>query len=343
MLQRESKTATVESAIAGPSGIIHAGDCLEWLQGIPDRSVDLVVSSPPYNIGKRYEVRAELDLYLARQKAVLTECARVLKDSGSLFWQVGVHSDRGVHIPLDVKFFPILEELRLIPRNRIVWIRPHGLHARKKFSGRHETILWFTKTDEYKFNLDPIRVPQKYPNKTSHKGLNRGEVTSNPLGKNPGDVWLFQNVKHNHEEQTVHPAQFPEDLIARIALATTNPHDTILDPYMGTGTVAVVARDHGRRFLGAEIDPTYLEVANRRISGLPNPEGSFANLKTLRAYCARTGESMTDFRFDVQTSRNPSIKSRKYSEEHHRESHLNQLALEEEAFSNRIEKPGGGN
>lgn len=337
MLKAHSSALAKGATVTTKSGFIHAGDCLEWLQGVPENSVDLIVSSPPYNIGKRYEVRVELDLYLAKQEAVLAECVRVLKNTGSLFWQVGVHSDRGVHVPLDVKFFPILENLGMIPRNRIVWIRPHGLHARNKFSGRHETILWFTKSDNYKFDLDSVRVPQKYPNKTSHKGANKGMVTSNPLGKNPGDVWLFQNVKHNHEEQTIHPAQFPEDLIARIALATTEANDTIMDPYMGTGTVAVAARDHGRRFIGAELDPVYLEVASRRLSGLPNDEGSFANLKSLRAYCAKNGEPISGFRFDVQTGKTPSSTSKQFSEEHHRQSHLDRLEVEEDAFSERVE------
>jgi adenine-specific DNA-methyltransferase len=321
---------------------IFPGDCLQWLRTLPDTSVDLVLSSPPYNIGKKYETRAEMAAYLAQQQEVLAECARVLKATGSIFWQVGVYSDRGMHIPLDVKFFPILEALDLIPRNRIVWVRPHGLHARRKFSGRHEAILWFSKSDEYKFSLDDVRVPQKYQNKKAHRGDNRGELTCNPLGKNPGDIWLFQNVKHNHEEQTIHPAQFPEDMIARIVLATTEPGDVVLDPYMGTGTVAVVARDHGRSYLGAEMDAEYHEVAQRRISGLPDAEGRFANLKTLRSYCKSTGAPLTNFAFDVQVGRAPSADSRRFSEEHHRESHIERLALEEEAFGERLRGTSDG-
>lgn len=315
---------------------LHLGDCLPWLQSLPDKSIDLVVSSPPYNIGKKYEVRRELQAYLGQQSKVLQECHRVLKDSGSVFWQVGVYSDRGVHIPLDVKFFPVLEDIGMIPRNRIVWIRPHGLHAKRKFSGRHEAILWFSKTDDYKFDLDPIRVPQKYQNKKAHRGVNHGELTCNPLGKNPGDIWLFQNVKHNHEEQTIHPAQFPEDLISRIVLATTAPGDIVMDPYMGTGTVAVVARDHQRRFLGAEVDDSYFEVASRRIAGQPDENGRFANLKCLRQYCSQTGEPLARYSFDVQVGRTPSATSKRFSEEHHRDSHLDRLLLEETAFGDRL-------
>lgn len=324
--------------------LIHMGDCLPWLQSLPDDSVDCIVSSPPYNIGKEYERRRALQHYLAEQSQVLRECVRVLKPTGSIFWQVGSYSINGSLVPLDVKFFPIIEELGMIPRNRIVWIRPHGLHARNKFSARHETILWFTKSDNYKFSLDEIRVPQKYQNKKSWRGANKGELTCNPAGKNPGDIWAFQNVKHNHEERTIHPAQFPEDMVSRMVLSTTAPGDTVLDPYMGTGTVAVVARDHGRHFLGAEIDETYHRVAVRRLEGTPDAEGVFPNLKTLRDYCERTGVDPAAYRFDVQTGKVASGRSsaRNHPEEHHVGEIEARLLLEEAAFGDRLRGEGAG-
>lgn len=317
---------------------IYPGDCRDLLKSLPDESVDLIVSSPPYNLGKEYEARIELQHYLDDQKKVLAECARVLKSTGSIFWQVGAYSNAGIFIPLDIRFFPILEDLGLWPRNRILWVRQHGLHATRKFSCRHESILWFTKTDKHKFNLDAIRVPQKWQNKKSYRGENKGELTCNPDGKNPGDVWLFRNVKHNHEEQTIHPCQFPEDMIARIILATTEPGDVVLDPYMGTGTVAVVARDHGRDFLGAEVDEKYLEVASRRLSGLPNADGVFANLKCLRDYVERTGEPIERFRFDVQVGikASPRGNAKIYPEDYHRAEFERRIAYEEEAFGAKL-------
>lgn len=314
---------------------IFFGDCMELLRGLPDESVDLVVSSPPYNIGKSYEARQALAAYLEGQTAVLRECVRVLKPTGSIFWQVGSFADSGMLIPLDVRFFPILESFGLIPRNRIAWIRPHGLHARRKFSARHETILWFTKGDEYTFNLDPIRVPQKWQNKKYHKGDRLGELSCNPDGKNPGDVWAFQNVKHNHEEQTIHPAQFPEDLIARIVLSTTNEGDVVLDPYMGTGTVAVVARDHKRHYLGAETDANYHSVSLRRLSGEPDENNTFPNLKTLRDYVKRTGKPIEKYRFDVQVGEKASSgdMSKRDPEEYHRQELEERLAIEEDSFA----------
>lgn len=317
-----------------PLDQIFLGDCLTFLRSLPEKCVDLIVSSPPYNLGKEYEARKALDLYLEEQTVVLKECVRVLKPTGSLFWQVGAFSDKGMLIPLDIRFFPILESLGLIPRNRITWIRQHGLHARKKFSCRHETILWFTASNDYIFDLDAIRVPQKWQNKKHYRGDKRGQLSCNPNGKNPGDIWVFRNVKHNHEEQTIHPCQFPEDLIARIVLSTTKPGGIVLDPYMGAGTVAVVARDHDRHFIGAELDEKYYKVAIRRLKGKPDENGCFPNLKTLRAYVEKTGEPIDKFRFDVQVGNKPTeqCKAKIYPEEHHLQEFEERLAYEESAF-----------
>ena len=313
---------------------IHLGDCMDLLRRLPAASVDLVVSSPPYNLGKEYEKKRALQAYLDGQRAVLTECARVLKPSGSIFWQVGSFSDSGRLIPLDIKLFPILEAQGLVPRNRIAWIRQHGLHARRKYSCRYETILWFTKSDDYVFHLDPIRVPQKYPDKKSYRGENRGELSCNPIGKNPGDVWAFRNVKHNHEERTLHPCQFPEDLIARIVVSTTHPEALVLDPYMGSGTVAVVARDLGRHFIGTEKDPNYHSLARRRLRGTPDNNNQFPNLKTLRNYVERTGAAIARFRFDVQVGKTATQRheAKIHPEGHHLAEVQRRLDLEEAVF-----------
>lgn len=318
-----------------PLNEIFLGDCLKLLKSLPDESVDLVVSSPPYNLGKEYEAKQGLEIYLQQQTVVLRECSRILKSTGSLFWQIGAFSNKGMLIPLDIRFFPILESCGLIPKNRIIWARQHGLHAQKKFSCRHETLLWFTKSDNYIFNLDAIRVPQKYQNKKHYRGNRKGEFSCNPDGKNPGDIWLFRNVKHNHEEQTIHPCQFPEDMIARIILSTTNKNNIVFDPYMGSGTVAVVAQDYERYFIGAELEPKYHQVALRRLSKVPSEDGCFPNLKTLRDYVEKTGESIEKFRFDVQVAKKASERSKAkiYSEEYHLHEMEERLLYEEAAFA----------
>jgi len=150
-------------------------------------------------------------------------------------------------------------------RNRIIWHFEHGLHCSRRLSGRYETIIWFTKSDEYVFNLDPIRVPQKYPGKKYFKGPNAGKYSCNPLGKNPGDLWVIPNVKSNHVEKTGHPCQFPVELIERLVLSMTNEADWVLDPFLGTGTSIIAAIRHKRRGAGAETVTKYINLARDRI------------------------------------------------------------------------------
>ena len=245
--------------------ILHSGDCRDLLRQIPDNFVKLVVTSPPYNLGKPYENRMHLSEYLEQQQQVITECARVLDERGSLCWQVGNYVEDGEIIPLDMALFPTFASLGLHMRNRVVWHFEHGLHTTRRFSGRYEVILWFTKSNEYTFNLDAVRVPQKYPQKKHFKGPRKGEYSGNPLGKNPGDVWIIPNVKANHIEKTIHPCQFPVELIERLVLALTDEGDWVMDPFMGVGTTAIAALMHKRRAIGADIVLEYIEIAKERV------------------------------------------------------------------------------
>ena len=250
--------------------VLYPGDCRDLLADIPDETVRLVVTSPPYNIGKQYERAQTLDEYVSAQKEVIAECVRVLAEDGSLCWQTGNYVRNGEIVPLDALLFPIFRELGLKMRNRIIWHFEHGLHCTKRLSGRYETISWFTKTDRYHFNVDPIRVPQKYPNKRHFKGPKAGQLSGNPLGKNPGDVWIFPNVKHNHVEKTGHPCQFPVELVERLVLSMTEADDWVLDPYMGVASTAVGALRHGRRVAGAELDPSYHAIGVERVQAERN-------------------------------------------------------------------------
>ena len=212
----------------GADLVLYQGDVNDFMATISDKSVSLIITSPPYNLGKDYEDRVSIEKYLEAQSEVIAQFNRILKDDGSICWQVGNFVEDGEVYPLDILYYNIFKRLNFFLRNRIIWHFGHGLHASKRFSGRYETILWFTKSSEYVFNLDSVRVPSKYPGKRHYKGPNYGKPSGNPLGKNPGDVWAFRNVKHNHEEQTIHPSQFPEDLIERVMLATTEPGDIAL-------------------------------------------------------------------------------------------------------------------
>lgn len=249
---------------------LFLGDCLALLQQIPDASAQLIVTSPPYNVGKAYEKKQSLTEYLELQRKVIAECVRIARPGGSLCWQVGNYTNGHQQVlPLDILLHPLFakyeESDRIRLRNRIVWHFEHGLNCKFRFSGRHETILWYTKDDLYTFNLDEVRVPQKYPGKTAYKGPKKGSFSSHPLGKNPGDVWVFPNVKNNHVEKTEHPCQFPVELPERLILALTNRDDLVVDPFIGVGTTAVAAVLHGRRTAGAEIVPGYLSIAGHRV------------------------------------------------------------------------------
>ena len=247
-------------------------DNLAFMRPLRDESMQLIVTSPPYNIGKAYEARQELEEYLIQQSQVISECVRLLSPHGSLCWQVGNHVGDGEVFPLDSLLYPIFKRHGLKLRNRIIWHFGHGLHCTKRFSGRYETILWFTKESDYVFNLDPVRVPAKYPGKKHFKGPKRGELSGNPLGKNPGDVWEIPNVKSNHVEKTIHPCQFPVELIERLVLAMTNPGDCVFDPYMGVGSAPVAALKHGRQAYGCDVVQEYVDIAWQRVHALRNGE-----------------------------------------------------------------------
>lgn len=249
-------------------GTLIKGDALTELRKLKSNTVQLIITSPPYNIGKEYEKKIDYSTYLENMTPVIEELYRVLRPGGSLCWQVGNGVRDGEIFPLDILFYPIFSSLKLKLRNRIVWSFGHGLHAKNRFSGRYETILWFTKGDDYIFDLDSVRVPSKYPNKKHYKGPKKGLVSSNPLGKNPGDVWEITNIKALHPEKTEHPCQFPTALVDRIVKALSEPGDIVLDPFVGSGTTMVVAGANGRKSLGIEISSKYVNITRKRVNNL---------------------------------------------------------------------------
>jgi len=257
--------------------VLYQGDVENFVATIPDNSVSLIITSPPYNLGKEYEDRVSIAKYLELQAQVITELYRVLRDDGSICWQVGNFVEDGEVYPLDILYYDIFKNLGLRLRNRIVWRFGHGLHCKNRFSGRYETILWFTKSDDYIFNLDAVRVPSKYPGKRHYKGPRKGQLSGNPLGKNPSDVWKFMaqewesafwdipNVKSNHPEKTIHPCQYPIALVERCVLALTNEGDWVFDPYVGVGTSLIAGLMHNRRVMGSEQEAKYVDIARERL------------------------------------------------------------------------------
>ena len=248
--------------------LVSCQNNLDFMPRFPGGFFKLIVTSPPYNLGKEYEGKSSLYAYLAAQEKVIRECVRLLHPQGSLCWQVGNYVKSGAIVPIDTLLFPVFQSLKLKLRNRIVWCFGHGLHCTKRLSGRYETINWWTKDDDYTWNLDPIRVPSKYPNKKHFKGPNVGKLSGNPKGKNPSDVWVFPNVKNNHPEKTSHPCQFPVELVERLVLSMTNEDDAVLDPYMGVGSALIAALLHGRNAYGCDTVNEYVNIAQKRIEEL---------------------------------------------------------------------------
>ena len=248
--------------------VMECQDNLDFMAGLPDSKFKLIVTSPPYNLGKTYETKDSLDAYLETQKRVVKECVRLLHHQGSICWQVGNYVENGEIIPLDAVLYPIFRAEGLKLRNRIVWHFGHGLHCSKRLSGRYETINWWTKSDDYTWNLDPIRVPAKYPQKRHFKGPNVGQLSGNPKGKNPSDIWMFPNVKSNHPEKTIHPCQFPVELVERVVLSMTNEGDAVFDPYMGVGSSVIAALKHNRDAYGCDVVPEYVDIAWERVREL---------------------------------------------------------------------------
>jgi adenine-specific DNA-methyltransferase len=265
---QEMPAATVRRLHADSDTVMACQDNLAFMRPLRSGSMQLIVTSPPYNIGKAYENRSPLDAYVQAQAQVISECVRLLHPRGSLCWQVGNHVQQGEIFPLDTVLYPIFKEHGLRLRNRIVWHFEHGLHCSKRLSGRYETILWFTKGGDYIFDLDAIRVPSKYPGKKYFKGPKVGQLSGNPLGKNPGDVWIFPNVKNNHVEKTNHPCQFPVELVERLVLALTKRGGSVLDPYMGVGSSVVAALKHGRAGYGCDVVQQYVDIAWERVHAL---------------------------------------------------------------------------
>jgi adenine-specific DNA-methyltransferase len=268
MLPKESKS------------VLSCSDSYSFVRMIPNDSIKLIITSPPYNLGKRYEKKSKFELYLVEQKKIVHELIRVLHPNGSICWEVGNYVEKGEVFPLDIHFYNLFKEENLKLRNRIIWYFGHGLHASKRFSGRYETILWFTKEDDYTFNLDSVRVPTKYPGKRYYKGSKKGKPSCNPLGKNPSDIWEvvnrdwendlwnIPNVKSNHPEKTVHPCQFPIELAERCVLALTDKQDWILDPYCGAGSSLLAGLKHDRKVIGCDKENDYIEITKERMEKL---------------------------------------------------------------------------
>jgi len=245
-------------------------DVLDFLAGIPDESTQLFLTSIPYNIGKSYggshgSDRQRFHYSLGWMLQVLSEMDRSLKPGGVIFLQAGsTKDDSGNLYPLDCLFFEHLRGMGLMFQSRVIWHIKHGLTPKRRLSERHESALVFSKGLPAHFNPTPARAPQKQPGKRAFKGKHIGKLSGSPLGAWPSNVWEISNIGNNHPERTGHPAQMPEKLAKRAVLLYTLPEDLVIDPFMGSGTVASVCKQTGRAFSGADL--SYEDLRAKRLA-----------------------------------------------------------------------------
>lgn len=248
-------------------GVLYNTDCHEAIKLLANAGIhiDATITSPPYNIGKEYETIQDNELYLSWLTNIMSDVYDITSPSGSLLLNLGYFSvpKHGRAVPISYLFW---DRLKFFLQQEIVWNYGAGVACKNYLSPRNEKILWYVKdSDNYIFNLDDIRDPDvKYPNQKKN-----GKLRCNTLGKNPSDVWQIAKVtsgaSRSSKERTTHPAQFPEDLISRLVKGFTNKSDLILEPFSGSGTVAVVAMKYGRKFLAFEIDSKYCTLSAKRI------------------------------------------------------------------------------
>lgn len=230
---------------------IRQGDALLLFKQIADESIDLIITDPPYNLGKDYGNNHDLkgfDDYMAFTRQWLTESKRVLKPTGTLYVFMGVRFISYLYAVLE-------QELKLFFNSWVVWHYTQGMGKTKGFSPRHEDILVFNKSKDFIFNLDNIRVPQKYY-----------RTRNNMRGANPSDVWQFSHVHYSNSNRQNHPTQKPEGLIERMVLASSHEQNLILDPFSGSGTTLRVCQQLNRRAIGFELNPEYVAITKQRLA-----------------------------------------------------------------------------
>jgi DNA modification methylase len=236
------------------------GDAIEEMSRLPDASIDLIIADPPYNLGKDYGNNRDMKgwhEYEAFTRAWLSQAIRLLKPTGAIYVFMGVRF-------ISFLFLMLENDFGLSFNGWITWHYTQGMGRKNGFSPRHEDILYFTKTSDFTFNLDAIRIPQKYYRERN-----------NMAGANPGDVWQFSHVHYCSAERQKHPTQKPEAIMERIIRASSNPGDVVLDPFVGSGTTCRVAQTLKRRWIGIDINPEYIAMSQKRIDTVVEEFDSF--------------------------------------------------------------------
>lgn len=280
--------------IAGIQNHIVRGDCLEILPQLPDESVDLVHTSPPYNIDRAYKEVADdraLPEYKAFLRAVTAEVYRVLKPNGSFFFQTGYSEADGDDrelFPIDMLTYPDFKDIGFKLWDRIIWRYYGGMAFRRKFRNNHETILWWVRPGEKGlspyFNPDAVRErPKSY------------DKRNNLWGKNPSNIWAEERVAFgSHRRKTSHVAIYPEAVTERIIRACSRQGEVVLDPFAGSGTTPAMARSLGRAWIGIEISEPYAAEAASRVAERQPNEWQTLSSGLVKCLCFDNEEGVRD-------------------------------------------------
>lgn len=243
---------------------IVLSDCEEALAQLPTGCADLVIADPPYNLNKDFGIWKEADhkhRWLDWSKAWLRQCDRILRPNGSIF-VYGIH-----HHLCWLQCY--MYELSLVYRRQIIWFYENGFGGyTKSLSAQYEPLLWFSKGRSYTYH--PIREPYKSTERLKHRIIKNGrEWKPNPEGRLAGDVWRFPTLagRRFRNEKVQHPTQKPLSISNRIVRHFSNTGDLVIVPFAGSGSECLAAKIAGRHFIGFEVNPAYVELANSRLAG----------------------------------------------------------------------------
>jgi len=247
---------------------VYCEDALAGLARIPDGSVDLLLTDPPYNLGKDYGNTSDqqsVEEYLAWTERWIDAALPKLKENGSLY------------IFLTWRFSPeifVMLKKRMTMMNEIIWDRrvPSMGGSVRSFSSVHDTIGFFVRRKDYYFDLDAVRIPYDAATKKARSRSIFVGAKWLEVGYNPKDLWSVSRLHREHAERVDHPTQKPLEIIERMIKASCPPDGVVMDLFMGSGTTAVAARRTGRNFVGFELNADYCKTIAQRLAALEQPE-----------------------------------------------------------------------
>lgn len=249
---------------------IEVSDVFDYLNSVDDKSVDLLLTDPPYGISiDDWDVFESEEKYFEFMYKWLELGINKVKDNGSIYLFNNSYNSAQITV--------FLKNKGLFFQNWITWYKKDGFTSMtRRFNRVQETLIFFTKDKkQYTFNYDDIRVPYESKSRidaAKKKGIlkNGKRWFPNPNGKLCGDVWEFSSEKNRNRvngkmKKQFHATQKPVEMIERIIKASTNEGDLVLDPFMGSGTTALAAKNLNRNFIGCDLNPDYVKFSLERL------------------------------------------------------------------------------